>query len=198
MLQPLYTMNGFNWSDRRGVEGVGFVRTLRTLLTNNIPQLIPDLGVLVRTRWGESLSNKTTIGDTTYAPVYPIMMDLVVLLNARSLFGEDLIKDEKFMTSALSYVEQTLLNAEIVKPLPKALAPLAGGLLSRCLNSHKVFFESLVPATEQRIKEKDLKNMGYSVPKRADCIRWIIETTPRQSPWSAERVIYCALWNAYR
>ncbi|KAH9984590.1 hypothetical protein F4779DRAFT_326777 [Xylariaceae sp. FL0662B] len=62
MLQPHYTMNGFNWFDRRGVEGVGFVRTLRTLLTNNIPQLIPDLGVLVRTRWAELLSNKTTIG----------------------------------------------------------------------------------------------------------------------------------------
>ena len=27
---------------------------------------------------------------TVYAPVYPMMMNLVVLLNARSLFGEDL------------------------------------------------------------------------------------------------------------
>ncbi|KAI1760843.1 cytochrome P450 [Hypoxylon sp. FL1150] len=196
MLQPLYTMNGFNWFDRRGVEGVGFVRTLRTLLTNNIPQLIPDLGVLVRTRWAELLSKKTTTGDTIYAPVYPIMMDLVVLLNARSLFGEELSKDKKFMTSALSYVEQTLLNAEIVKLLPKALAPLVGGLLRRFLDSHKIFFESLVPATEQRIKEKNLKNLGHSVPKRADCIQWIIETAPKQNPWSVERVIYelMAIW----
>lgn len=61
MLQPVYTMNGFNWFDRRGVEGVGFVRTLRTLLTNNIPQLLPDLGVLTRTRWEELLSNKKSI-----------------------------------------------------------------------------------------------------------------------------------------
>lgn len=43
MLQPSYTMHGFNWFDRRGTEGVGFVRALRTLLTNNIPNILPRL-----------------------------------------------------------------------------------------------------------------------------------------------------------
>lgn len=61
MLQPLYTMNGFNWFDQRGVEGVGFVRTLRTLLTNNLPQILPDLGVLTRTRWAQLLSDKQPV-----------------------------------------------------------------------------------------------------------------------------------------
>ncbi len=50
MLQPRYTMNGFNWFDKRGTEGIGFVRTLRTLLTNNLPQLLPDLTAISRTR----------------------------------------------------------------------------------------------------------------------------------------------------
>lgn len=44
MLQPIYTIHGFNWFDRRGVEGAGFERVLRTLLTNNLPGLLPDLG----------------------------------------------------------------------------------------------------------------------------------------------------------
>ncbi|KAG6357424.1 hypothetical protein INS49_013301 [Diaporthe citri] len=198
MLQPLYTMNGFNWFDRRGVEGVGFVRTLRTLLTNNLPQLLPDLRVLTRTRWAQLLSGKQPVNDdgTIISSLYPMMMNLAVLLNARSLFGEDLIKDDKFMTSALGYVEETLLNAEIVKLLPKCLAPYVGGTLSRCLNSHKTFFTSLIPATEQRIKENELKQLGRTFPKRADCIQWIIETAPKQDPWSAERVIYelMAIW----
>jgi len=197
MLQPLYTMNGFNWFDRRGVEGVGFVRTLRNLLTNNLPQLLPDLGILTRTRWAQLLSEKP-VNDhgTITASVYPMMMNLVVLLNARSLFGEDLIKNDKFMTSALGYVEETLVNAEIVKLLPKFLAPIVGSVLSRCLNSHKTFFSSLIPATEERIKEKELKNIDHTVPKRSDCIQWIIETAPKQSPWSASRVIYelMAIW----
>ncbi|KAF2966132.1 hypothetical protein GQX73_g7453 [Xylaria multiplex] len=100
------------------------------------------------------------------------------------------------MASARRYVEETLLNAELVKLLPKFLAPIIGGALSRCLNSHKIFFNSLIPATEQRILEKDMKSNGYQIPQRADCIQWIIETAPKQSPWSAERVIYelMAIW----
>jgi hypothetical protein len=53
MLQPLYTMHGFNWFDRRGTEGVGFIRALRTLLTNNLPKILPDLTCIIRTRFQE-------------------------------------------------------------------------------------------------------------------------------------------------
>lgn len=49
MLQPKYTMTGFSWFDRRGTEGVGFVRALRTLLTNNIPEVLPELRIAVST-----------------------------------------------------------------------------------------------------------------------------------------------------
>jgi hypothetical protein len=80
------------------------------------------------------------------------------------------VKDEKFMVSALEYVEQTLLNAEIVKLLPKFLAPVVGRILSRCLSSHKTFFESLIPATEQRIEERNLKSLGHAVPERVSLL----------------------------
>lgn len=40
-------MHGFNWFDRRGAEGVGSVRALRTLLTNNLPNILPDLRVAI-------------------------------------------------------------------------------------------------------------------------------------------------------
>lgn len=127
-----------------------------------------------------------------------MMMDLVVLLNARSLFGEDLstffrlplklsepqklptdfdallVKDPQFMKSALGYVEETLLNAEIVKLLPKCMAPFVGGLLGRCLSSHKTFFRSLIPATEQRLAEKNLKNLGQSVPERVCALNSVL------------------------
>jgi hypothetical protein len=59
-------MNGFNWFDKRGVEGIGFVRTLRTLLTNNLPKLIPDLAILTKARWSESLADKKTIDGKPY------------------------------------------------------------------------------------------------------------------------------------
>lgn len=45
--------HGFNWFDRRGTEGVGFIRALRTLLTNNLPKILPDLTCIIRTRFQE-------------------------------------------------------------------------------------------------------------------------------------------------
>lgn len=44
-------MHGFNWFDRRGTEGVGFVRALRTHLTNNLPHILPDLGIIIKSRF---------------------------------------------------------------------------------------------------------------------------------------------------
>jgi hypothetical protein len=43
MLQPKHTMYGFQWKDQRGVEGIGFVRALRSLLTAHLPVLRPIL-----------------------------------------------------------------------------------------------------------------------------------------------------------
>ena len=48
-------MHGFNWFDRRGTEGVGFVRALRTLLTNNLPTILPDLRVTIISNMHKSL-----------------------------------------------------------------------------------------------------------------------------------------------
>lgn len=57
MLQPVYTMHGFNWFDRRGTEGVGFIRALRTLLTNNVPSILPDLSVVIKNQFDEMSSS---------------------------------------------------------------------------------------------------------------------------------------------
>jgi hypothetical protein len=66
MLQPQYTMHGFNWYDRRGTEGVGFVRALRTMLTHNLPNLLPDLGVMIKERI-EEMHETSSIGpDGTF------------------------------------------------------------------------------------------------------------------------------------
>lgn len=60
-------MHGFNWFDRRGTEGVGFVRALRTLLTNNLPQILPTLGIINHARFAElHLQNKIIEGQ--FAP----------------------------------------------------------------------------------------------------------------------------------
>lgn len=41
-------MHGFEWQDQRGVEGTGFVRALRSLLTSHLQDFQPDLERLVK------------------------------------------------------------------------------------------------------------------------------------------------------
>ncbi|KAI9647910.1 hypothetical protein NHQ30_004299 [Ciborinia camelliae] len=148
MLQPLYTMNGFNWFDRRGVEGVGFP--------------LPDLGTLTNAKFSEMRAKNPVVNS---------------------------FKD-KFISSALTYVEQTLINAEIVKLMPVFMLPLVGGILSRRLSAHRTFFSCLIPVAKEHVRERELQKIGHTVPKHADFISWIIETAPKGQPWSAERVIY--------
>src|SRR5689334_17093822 len=83
MLQPVYTMHGtslplrdlktsytdfsisgFNWFDRRGTEGVGFIRALRTLLTSNLPKILPDLSCIIKTRFRELHAEHAVVDGT--------------------------------------------------------------------------------------------------------------------------------------
>lgn len=61
MLQPKYTMHAFTWFDQRGVEGIGFVRAIRTLLTNHTPDILPDLGLSITENFVRLHSARPTV-----------------------------------------------------------------------------------------------------------------------------------------
>ncbi|KEY71528.1 hypothetical protein S7711_08908 [Stachybotrys chartarum IBT 7711] len=185
--QPMYTMQAFNWFDRRGTEGVGFIRALRTLLTNNLPQILPTLGSIIRIRFQEMHENHRVMQGTKHSPVYPMIVKLVVLSNAVSFFGEGLTKNGQFMESALEYIEQTLMCAEVIRLVPKWLA---------LLKAQEVICNTLVPIAKQRCLEREMKKLDQDVPHHADCIQWIMETSPAHNPWSAKRVVHelMAIW----
>lgn len=48
-------MHGFNWFDRRGTEGVGFIKALRTLLTSHLPAIMPDLRAAISHRMEQEI-----------------------------------------------------------------------------------------------------------------------------------------------
>ncbi|OTA90309.1 hypothetical protein M434DRAFT_390630, partial [Hypoxylon sp. CO27-5] len=195
MLQPVYTMHGFNWFDRRGTEGVGFIRALRTLLTNNLPCILPEVGYLVRRRFAKLHSESPIQNGSRVSAIYPMIVNIVVLANAVSFFGKD-IGTYTFIVSALAYIEETLICAEIVRLTPKFLSPLIGSIIARRHQSHKTIFDTLLQIAEERCQERDLKNRGHQVPKHDDCIQWIMETSPRKNPWTAKRVVHevMAIW----
>lgn len=87
------------------------------------------------------------------------------------------------------------------------------------LKSQEVVYNTLLPIAEQRCIERDLRNLGHPVPYhvcpskkalttlnlivislansvQADCIQWIMETSPRTAPWSPQRIVFelMAIW----
>ena len=85
-------MTGFNWFDRRGTEGVGFVRALRTLLTNNVPKILPDLRRNICLSFDEMVAKQPTVNGVRRSPIYPMLLRLTVKTNALAFFGRDLGK----------------------------------------------------------------------------------------------------------
>ncbi|PQE05922.1 cytochrome p450 protein [Rutstroemia sp. NJR-2017a BVV2] len=226
MLQPKYTMHGFNWYDRRGTEGVGFIRALRTHLTNNLPQILPDLGIIVKTRFAELhakhklIGGRTHVSSTVASTRYLLANNLpncrkqtfssisndreaggfvkcgVIFWERSSASMQLESNNEQFMISALAYIEETIIGAEVMRLIPKFLAPFVGGVISSKLNHHATVFNTLLPVAQQRCEERDRAKLGQDVPKHADCIQWIMETSPRQNPWSAQRIVHelMAIW----
>jgi hypothetical protein len=53
-------MHGFSWVDRRGQDGIGFVRTFRTLLTAHVPKMIPGLRSVIEAQ----ITKHTRVGKS--------------------------------------------------------------------------------------------------------------------------------------
>lgn len=63
-------MHGFEWQDQRGVEGTGFVRALRSLLTANLPILLHDLEIQLDTALKDEIKAGTATDGKPVHLVY--------------------------------------------------------------------------------------------------------------------------------
>ena len=92
ILQPKHTMSSFNWLDKRGVEGTPLIRTLRTLLTNHLPEVLPD----IRRKMTGVLKSHQPSGDQESKPfqlaLYPTVVQAIARSNALAFFGDDLCR----------------------------------------------------------------------------------------------------------
>ena len=61
-MQPKYTMCGFEWKNQRGVDGTGFVRALRSILTARLPLLLPKLKISLEEEMSSHLKQSSTRG----------------------------------------------------------------------------------------------------------------------------------------
>ncbi|RDL36451.1 Cytochrome P450 [Venustampulla echinocandica] len=214
ILQPQYTMHKFDWDISRGRDSVPLNRTLRTYLTNHLPNLIPKLRRHLRVIFDRHIQagplkngmkrTQTYLRSdfSTYdfrlgfrsPKLFPMLVESIAHSNIMSFFGEDLVQDPEFIKAGVGFIENTLIISEVVRVLPRMIAPAVGRFLSRTFNSQTIIFDTLIPIVELRLEERARKKQGHDVPEHHDCIQWIINGTTR--PWAAERVVHelIALW----
>lgn len=66
MIQPQYTMHNFNWLDQRGIDGTPLVRTLRSLLTNNLPQILPEVRIAVSVKFDDMIESHKLVDGWSF------------------------------------------------------------------------------------------------------------------------------------
>ncbi|KAK4197156.1 Ent-kaurene oxidase [Triangularia verruculosa] len=184
ILKPEYTMNGFNWHDQRGIEGIGFVRTLRTLLTTHLPKLTPGVRAIIDRTFADELKNSRSTNVLT------LSKKVVTKISAYAFFGLDYVDNNEFIEAAYYYNEDVLYGSEFLRMTPRLLRPVVGLLISKSLTRQRVFFEGLVGIIESRM------NNPNTIKKHNDVIQWIIDTSPKSKPWSPGRMAFevMAIW----
>ncbi|KAF2819134.1 cytochrome P450 [Ophiobolus disseminans] len=182
ILQPEYSMHRFDWSLERGTDGTPLVRTLRSLLRNDLPNILP------KTRLANSaiIDNLVRQSKNQRLHLKPVVRACVARSNARVFFGEEIATNKEFMEAAEDFISKTMLIAETARLLPRGLSHIAARFLESQFSSQRIVYDTLVPIAQQRIDEQELKRSGHAVPEHKDCMQWIMQQSSRLRPWSAE------------
>ncbi|KAI1087868.1 cytochrome P450 [Rostrohypoxylon terebratum] len=193
MLQPKYTMHGFEWQEKRGVEGTGFVRALRSLLTSHLPYFRSDLDRIIRGLLHDEFSQLQEDGYA-HVKLYPMMKSIIVKANCFVFFGEDLSRVEEFTSAALEFPQVVILTAECLRITPKFLCPIVASLVTRRHQAAKTLCRYLEPIVSERLRNRS--SADSSKPAPVDCMQWLIDTSPRKKQWSPARMIgeILAIW----
>ncbi|KAI9037576.1 putative cytochrome P450 [Aspergillus affinis] len=196
MLQAQYTMHGFNWVDGKGAAEFGLARALRTVLTRNIPQLLPDLTRVVQQRFADLRMEHSLVNGVRQSPVYEMILELVVVSNALSFFGPELAKNRSFLKAAVVYVEETMVGAEVIRLMPRFLAPLVGRIISSRFRAQETVYNVLLRVVEERCRQRDMGKLGHEIENHADCIQWMLENSPHEKSYSPTRIVHelIAIW----
>ncbi|KAG7005467.1 FAD-dependent monooxygenase [Physcia stellaris] len=186
-------MYGFEWKDQRGVEGIGFVRALRSLLTAHLPSLLPSLSASIVEGLESEVSLCKKRNDISYVPIFLMIKRVVTRANCLIFFGPELSRNRDFTSAALEFPQAVIFAAEILRITPSFLKPIVASMATRGHRAAKTLTKHLGPVVEARLEARSRQG---SAMKPVDCMQWLIDTSPRKVPWTSERMIgeIMALW----
>ncbi|KAE8350518.1 cytochrome P450 [Aspergillus coremiiformis] len=195
ILQPKYTMHGFEWQDQRGVEGTGFVRALRSRLTAHLPAILPDLQRIVNSAIADELSVPSADGFI-HVRLFAMIKRTVTNVNCFTFFGEELSQNAEFTTAALEFPQTVVLAAEVLRITPNFLRGYVASLVTGGHSAAKTIFRYLEPIVQQRLALRVIDGGSSQTHAPVDCMQWLIDTSPRKTPWSTPRMVgeIMAVW----
>ncbi|KAI0965159.1 cytochrome P450 [Xylaria arbuscula] len=199
MLQPKYTMQGFEWKEQRGVEGTGFVRALRSRLTSHLPHLCSGLEMCIQDSLNRELERSACDG-LSHVKIFPATKRLVARANCLVFFGEELSRNDEFAAAALDFPQTLIIMAELLRIIPTILRPMTSVAASLALHrfkSGRTIMKYLEPVVRERLAQReDAKYEGKTHSSKVDCMQWLIETSPKTNPWSPTRMVgeIMAIW----
>ncbi|MCJ1406600.1 hypothetical protein MMC19_000666, partial [Ptychographa xylographoides] len=195
-LQPKDTMHGFEWKSQRGVEGTGFVRALRILLTSHLPSVLPDLNYAIKDQIHRELAKSKFVNDYYKSALFSMVKKIVTRTNCVVFFGPESSNNQDFIEAALHFPEDVFLAAEILRIVPSSIASFIASLVTKKHKSSTLMYNHLFPIVQTRL---EIKNTGIIPPgyeKHNDGIQWLIDTSPKRANWSTERLVgeIMAIW----
>ncbi|KJZ69548.1 hypothetical protein HIM_11061 [Hirsutella minnesotensis 3608] len=187
-------MNGFEWQDQRGVEGTGFVRAIRSRLTSRLPQLDTALDRVIRSGLEAELGNSSRHGHVCIN-LFPMVRRIVTRVNCFVFFGDELRQNEEFTAAALSFPQDVIIAAEFVRITPQFLRPFVASLVTGRHRAAKTLYRYLEPIVSKRLAKRNSTD-EWERKQPADCMQWLIDTSPRKKPWSSARMVgeIIAIW----
>lgn len=87
--------------------------------------------------------------------------------------------------------DDLLIASEILRFVPKIVAPLAAPILMRNRRGSQVMVEHIVPMIQRRLEAITCGDSPGIKP--LDCVQWIIDSNPKREPWSPEKIIQAVL-----
>ncbi|KAL4974754.1 cytochrome P450 [Aspergillus desertorum] len=195
IIQPKYTMLGFEWQDQRGIEGTGFVRALRSKLTAHLPVLLPDLQHIVQDTIAKELATVESDGFV-HCKLFSMIKRTVTKVNSFVFFGEDLAQNPEFTAAALEFPQKVILTAEILRATPGFFRGAVARLVTRQHSAVRTLMRYLEPVVEKRLAARARSGGSGAGNTPVDCMQWLIDTSPRKQQWSTSRMVgeIIAVW----
>lgn len=85
-------MNGFEWKDQRGAEGLGFFSAIRTRLTAQLPELIPQLAKSISIQFRHELKESQEEKGWEYIRVLDLSRRIVARASCSAFFPSEMCK----------------------------------------------------------------------------------------------------------